>query len=446
MLRQEGIARSLLVLLLTSLLVAVIVTTSFAEDDKLSSNIPHPPELVEFVSDTTGESLETSTLLLDDIAKEGDAIDRIRNNAPAYFAGSWIDPKTFKPVVAVRSEYAKPLIALELRESGYFGSFSTVKRSRSLAELREAARAVEASLTRIPEVLNGSPTSTSINEVEGRIDVKVPASLSSARFEKVRERIEDFGWPTSVRSVSDSELVHPPTVCDFPNCDRPLRAGTGISGPGFNSNCTGGFFAKSTNYRYYITAGHCRDSASNGTTYYAKSPSYYNPSTFGRSWSIGNNLTSLTSVGPYDYMAIRINSSSFWWANTPGGYYSDWGSNAILVSYPSARNPQYGEPTCRYGISSIYACGTVTIPSVNATVGPYKGAYYTVVGAIITNACATGGDSGGPFLGAGRVLFGIAAGGTQCSTNPGQSSSGSSTVQPALSALTAMGLTLVSGP
>lgn len=442
----EVVSKAIMVMVVSALMSVFLTSAAIAVEDDRLANQTHPPELVDFVAGQAGTGTTEANELLTEIFEVGDVFALLRSDAPSGFAGAWIDPKTFRPTIAVTPAGSETAFRTRTRQLGYEGRLDVVRRTHSVAALRDAARLADAVRTNSAELLGRRPTSLRENEMTGTIDILVSSRVPSSSVSDFRQVLEKHALPVRVQTVPENEIVLPPAACSFPNCDRPLRAATGISGPSYSSTCSGGFFAKSASYRYYVTAGHCRQSATSGTAYYAKAPSYYNSSTGNRSWLIGNNLTALTSVGPYDYMAIRINTSSFWWATTPGGYFSDWGANASLSSYPSARVPLVGEPTCRYGITSMYACGTITQSNTIATVGPYNGTYFQVNGAFRSNACGIPGDSGGPFLGAGRVLFGITSGATPCATIPGQPSSGSSTGQQATTALSAMGLTLVAGP
>jgi hypothetical protein len=181
--------------------------------------------------------------------------------------------------------------------------------------------------------------------------------------------------------------------------------------------------------------------AKSAKTWYAKSPTYHNHETGNRSWSIGKNVMSLTSYGPYDYMAIRIDKDSFWYAKDPGGFYDQRRTEEDIGTYTSTRLPQVGEPSCRYGISSNYSCGTVLATNLTAFVGKVA-----VSGLFSTSMCATPGDSGGPFLAANGVLLGVLSGSAgECAAEPGSPSSGYTVGMQSATILSLTDLSLLAG-
>ncbi|MGH2905370.1 MAG: S1 family peptidase [Solirubrobacterales bacterium] len=275
------------------------------------------------------------------------------------------------------------------------------------------------------------------DESTGRFQLQLPPTVLQPTIDELLAPLQGTSVQADLHREAFGEDPIDPFACSFPNCDRPLRSGTGI-GSSLSSTCSGGFFAKSSKYRYFVTAGHCRTSTTKGTTWYAKSPTYYNHDTNSRSWPIGKNITSLTSYGPYDFMSVRINSGSLWWANTPGGYY-DQRRVSAMGEYVTTRLPQVGEPTCRYGISSNYSCGNVLATNLTTFVGDVA-----VSGLFSTNLCGTPGDSGGPFLASGPAVLGILSGGAnQCAGSPGPPSSGYTVAMQAQTILSATGLKLV---
>lgn len=139
-----------------------------------------------------------------------------------------------------------------------------------------------------------------------------------------------------------------------------------------------------------ITAGHCFDGYYNQTVYGRAHAPSYSPY-----WQdIGKLINTLSSWGDGDYAAVRIESTSFWNPNTPGGYYHDWGwgfPTGNMFVYGPNRIPQAGEEICRYGKVTFYSCGFVTTASLSTHVG--NGVWVSDMFA--AGACSTIGDSGG---------------------------------------------------
>lgn len=203
-------------------------------------------------------------------------------------------------------------------------------------------------------------------------------------------------------------------ACSFPNCDRPLRGGTGI---GFDTQsfCSAGFMAVAPGgENYLVTAGHCAPTGVRAR-FFAKSPSRFNSSTQSRSWSIGVNAPAMTVFGPLDYMAVRIDRRSIWMPRVSGSYFSEWSVDGRATRFSGVREPIVGEPVCKASIMTGVTCGTVIAVDVSIKVG---GA--SLRDTFATNACSEEGDSGGPYVGADGALLGILSGGTgECPAGPG---------------------------
>lgn len=169
------------------------------------------------------------------------------------------------------------------------------------------------------------------------------------------------------------------------------------------SRCSVGFSATGG----FVTAGHCGD-VGNTTT----SPS----GTFTVSSFPGN-----------DYAYVRVNSG-----NTMIGAVNNYSGARVNVAGSTAA--AVGATVCRSGSTTGWHCGT--IQALNSSVTYSEG---TVSGLIRTNVCAEPGDSGGSLL-AGTQAQGMTSGGS------GNCSSGGTTYfQPVNEALSAAGVSLITG-
>lgn len=252
--------------------------------------------------------------------------------------------------------------------------------------------------------------------------------------------IDPYGNATAVaaprqRSIPDRVAAQP---CTFPNCDRPLRGGTGL-GYDARSYCTAGFIAVAADgENFLVTAGHCGPSDGIRARFFAKSPSRFNSETLSRSWQIGVNSPSMTVFGPLDYMAVRIDRRSIWLPRVTRSFFSEWDADGRATQFVGARDPILGEPVCKSSISTGVTCGTVLAVDASVTVGDAR-----LQNAFVTSACSLDGDSGGPYVGADGALLGILSGGTGlCPSGPG---SGLSVAQSAESILEHSGLRMPIG-
>lgn len=174
--------------------------------------------------------------------------------------------------------------------------------------------------------------------------------------------------------------------------------------------CSIGFSATSGAGTFVITAGHCTE--------------------LGGNW-LGSNQSLIGPVADTafpgdDYGTISVTNTAGW---TPTSQVL--GTQSVQGSTVAA----IGASTCRSGSTTGYQCGVVQ--SRNATVN--YGGGDVVYGLTRTDACAEPGDSGGSFV-SGRQAQGMTSGGSgDCQFG------GSTYFQPVNEALSALGLTLVTG-
>jgi streptogrisin C len=179
-------------------------------------------------------------------------------------------------------------------------------------------------------------------------------------------------------------------------------------------HCTLGFSASnSSGLVYALTAGHCTQTSGQ--------------------WQGGPNNTTIGPSDGYrypgdDYGRIRV---GFGWLPTS----KIQGGPSVLGSTQAT----VGSTVCKSGAGSGYTCGV--IQAQNQTVN--YGSSGTVFGMTRTNVCAWSRDSGAPFISSSRQAQGILSGSTQNDYVCG--SLENTYYQPVNEALTAWGLTLVTG-
>lgn len=183
---------------------------------------------------------------------------------------------------------------------------------------------------------------------------------------------------------------------------RPLLS-SGDAIYGGNYRCSLGFNVVQGSTYYFLTAGHCGNSAD---TWYTNS---------GHTTLIGPTVGS--SFPGNDYALVRYDNTSL---THNGGY--------------SAANATVGESVKRSGSTSGTHSGTVTALNVSVRYTGSGGG--TVSGMIQTNVCAEPGDSGGPLYD-GKKALGITSGGSgDCTTG------GTTFYQPVPEAANAYGVTV----
>lgn len=186
-----------------------------------------------------------------------------------------------------------------------------------------------------------------------------------------------------------------------------------------SARCSAGFNARSSSgARYVIDAGHCGN--------------------LGGTWSgSGGTLGTVfrSSFPGNDYSAINVSSSAAVSTALVDRY-----SSGSDVTVAGSSGGSVGAAVCRSGSTTGWHCGSIT--ALNTTVTYPQGS----VGQMIrTNVCAEPGDSGGslvtsPGSGTRVTALGLTSGGS------GNCSSGGTTFfQPVNEALSAYGLSLVTG-
>jgi streptogrisin C len=195
-----------------------------------------------------------------------------------------------------------------------------------------------------------------------------------------------------------------------------LIAGQAITTGG--SRCSLGFNARSGSNRYVITAGHCTAAGANWS---------------GSGGTIGTR--SASSFPTNDYGVIRVTSASAVSTALVDRYSS--GSDVTVTGSATAST---GMAVCRSGSTTGWHCGSVT--ATNQTVCYAQGCVSQM---IRTNVCAEPGDSGGSLVTNPGSATTVRAVGLTSGGSGNCRSGGTTYFQPVTEALSANGLTLVTG-
>ncbi|MFI6602142.1 S1 family peptidase [Nonomuraea sp. NPDC050536] len=216
--------------------------------------------------------------------------------------------------------------------------------------------------------------------------------VAASTFGRLRAVVARFGAAVRVEYM-------PGTLTEF------IAGGDAIYGGQYR--CSLGFNVVSGSTYSFLTAGHCGKAAS---TWYADA---------GHNTLLGS-VTGATFPGS-DYAIVRYDNAGI---SKPG--------TACGKDVATANDAVVGESVQRCGSTTGTRSGTVL--ALNQTVHYQSGG--TVRGLTKTNACAEGGDSGGPFIDGTKAL-GLTSGGS------GDCRSGGITYfQPVRAALSAYGVNI----
>ncbi|MET8149760.1 S1 family peptidase [Actinoplanes sp. NPDC049668] len=231
-------------------------------------------------------------------------------------------------------------------------------------------------------------TSFGLDPVSNKIVVTADSTVTGAKLDAVKAIVAKLGDRASFESV-------PGTL------QTTISGGDAIYGGG--GRCSLGFNVRSGSTNYFLTAGHCTNSATTWTN---------------GSATLGTRAG--TSFPGNDYGIVRYTNTTI---TKTGGV----GSQDIT----SAGTPAVGATVYRRGSTTGLRSGRVT--ALNSTVNYSQG---SVSGLIRTSVCAEPGDSGGSLY-SGTTALGLTSGGS------GNCSSGGTTYfQPVVEALNVYGVSV----
>jgi streptogrisin C len=316
--------------------------------------------------------------------------DTLRASLGAGFAGSWLDPRDQRLVVAITDRRQAVLVRATGARPHLVG--------RTATQLAATMSALEAGTP--PQ----SVTSLYVDPATNQVVVEATGDIAGAAAFVTASGAD----PAAVRVTRS-------TGPDRPQADvfggQPYNIGVRRCSVGFavkQKGSTGTIFG-------FLTAGHCGvvpelTTSTNGTTLGRFRGSVYPDHDF--AWV-------RASTGVHPKPAVL-------------------GKNGALVNIGAVTDVPVGGSVCRNGRASGWTCGTVI--AVNST-RVYKDGS-VVRGMTVTTACSASGDSGGPYV-AGNFAVGIhsAAGGGGCGSGTSRT-----IMQPIRPALAAFGLTLHTQP
>lgn len=345
---------------------------------------PSFPAVVGFAKEN-GLTLEQASETLKLQASASMAVSPLRDEMPDWLSGTWLGVDGTQYIGVVDGEVADSYVTRLLRKNGFGGKVAVVRQTRSLKELMADGRIALSVAIDTQEL---GRASTALDEKSNTQRLKISQEAPAVARIELNEGLERSNLDLPVERVPEEQLENAPAVCAGAACDRPIRGGVKLAPQGAQSTCSAGYFARSPNYIYLITAGHC-----GRNVWMAHDP------THSPYWErLGSTVsTSLFQNQPYDHQAIRIESSSYWYSTGQRGWFQNWSGNlpqGDLRPYYIASQPQVGAWICRFGMTSYSSCGAIFTASVNATfIGGLT--YWDMFG---TLACANPGDSGGPAL------------------------------------------------
>ena len=235
-------------------------------------------------------------------------------------------------------------------------------------------------------------TAWAVDPVSNQVVVSVDSTVRGASLAALKSAVAGTGGAARIQPVAG-------TI-------RPLISG-GDAIYGGQFRCSLGFNVRSGSTNFFLTAGHCTNSASE----------WFSNAT--HTTKLGDRTGS--SFPGNDYGIVRYTNTSITVSGTAGGQ-----------DIASAANAFVGESVSRRGSTTGVHSGTVT--ALNVTVHYTGGG--TVRGMIQTNVCAEPGDSGGPLYDR-TIALGLTSGGS------GDCRSGGTTFyQPVTEALSRFGVSV----
>ncbi|UYQ65729.1 S1 family peptidase [Streptomyces peucetius] len=292
-------------------------------------------------------------------------------------AGSYLDAESGELVVTVTDAEA----STEVRATGARAELV----ERSMAQLTAAMDTLESKAK-----ITG--TSWGIDPSANKVVVEADSTVSAASMAKLLSVAARLGDAVSIKRVPGA-------------FKKEVAGGDAIHGGGYR--CSAAFNVSHGTTRYFLTAGHCTNSAS--------------------SWSATSGGPAIgtregTSFPTNDYGIVRYTDGS-----QPAGDVNLYNGNHQDIT--ASADAIVGQSIRKSGSTTKLTSGTVT--AVNVTVNYGDGPVYNLVR---TTACSAGGDSGGAHF-AGSTALGIHSGSAGCT-----GSSGSALHQPVQEALSAYGV------
>ncbi len=333
---------------------------------------------------------------------------KLRHKLGTQFGGAWIDHDNGgKLTVAVTQKKA----AADVRSAASAkktGQLTTVVVDHSKGKLDQMSQTLAKRIAKANKGADHGLQSAVVTEKNAlRLDLPRGKELTEKQQQVVRWAKHKFG---DALLMDTYKYASEPLYCGGQySCDPPLRSGLAIYGN--NIRCSSAFMVYDSYDYYMMTAGHC-----------AEASTYWQVPTYSYGYQTVGGVVDYRFGYYGDSAIVRITDSGWW---QPRGWVYP---NQAIYSWDYDYVGQY---VCKTGSTTGYTCGQIT--DTNATV------YYpnrTLTGMTWSTACVAAGDSGsGVYYGS--TAHGILSGGP---------SSGCGMIhEPISRALSAMGVTLLSG-
>ncbi|MFI6088437.1 putative Ig domain-containing protein [Streptomyces sp. NPDC051218] len=310
---------------------------------------------------------QARTRLADERAAR-DVATRLRSTIGDRVVGMWFDGASGKLHANLNG-------SADAATAGRLGAIAH-RTAYTPRELTEALAVIRGQVRDVPGVV-----SWGVDQRAGRIDVVTAADRHTPETERLLERLRSLG-----------DIVSHSTVADAPRQQQGSVVGGEKWIPGSESPCSVGFsVTASGGAKGFLTAGHCTNDANQPA--YGKDGSRVGTSNQGGSHSI--------NAREGDFGLVAVDQAG--WDLSPK--VSGYGQGDVTVT--GSAEGVVGQSVCRSGQTSGWRCGVIT--KVNQSVD-----YGNVVidGLSWTDACSSGGDSGGSYVTAtGGKAVGLHSGG-----------------------------------
>ena len=316
------------------------------------------PQLLAAMKRDLGVDADQATAQLKRAQWASGVATKLRTEAGTSYAGSWLTDNGMTLNIAVTDA----AMADQVRAAGAQPKIV----DRSVAQLDAAKRMLDKTATKADRALPGWYVDVAANKIAVRA---LPGDAGVARA-----LAADAGIPASALKVVTAK-ARPKPLFDVVGAQPYF-----ISLAGGTARCSIGFAVEGG----FVTAGHC-GTPGNETT--------------GFNQQAQGQVVASVFPGDADMGVVQVNGD---W--TPQPFVDDFNGNALPVA-GSTESP-VGAAVCRSGSTTGTHCGTIL--AKNQTVNYPEGA---VTGLTQTDACAEGGDSGGPWL-SGDQAQGVTSGGS----------------------------------
>ncbi|WP_405746620.1 S1 family peptidase [Streptomyces sp. NBC_01525] len=338
-------------------------------------------------------------------AEAARAAKAVRRALAGRAAGTWLDKKSGKLVVAVTGDAD----ARRVKDAGAVAQRVTHSRAQLTGLLEQIdARAGKG----VPGV-----TGWGVDARANALTVRIDTRTRTAATDSFVEAAQQLGAPTGI-------AVRAVRTADAPR----QQGGTVVGGekwmPGDEGICSIGFSVTGGGRRGFLTAGHCTESADQVA--YGKDGSRLGTSNRGGTHSVDDREG--------DFGLVDVDRPD--WQLSPDVA----GQSGAPAAVTGSQEGVVGTSVCRSGEASGWHCGEIT--AVDQTVD-YGSA--VVDGLSFTNACSTAGDSGGAYVSqpGDPKAVGIHSGGSTATCSGGGDTL--TVFQPVDEALTKWQLTLTTG-